>query len=112
MDGVWRTTPVGAIRRGRFKLLEYFEDGRRELYDLAADPAEETDLHAAEPEVAASLLAGRPLQFSRAGEVSTRIPDARRIETLAEVEATQILETMEAKYGDRVAAADGQPGAL
>ena len=38
------TTPVSAIRSGNWKLLEYFEDGRIELFNLAADPAEQTDL--------------------------------------------------------------------
>jgi arylsulfatase A len=44
------TTPVGSVRVGRWKLLEYFEDGRRELYDLIADPSEKTDLAAAQLE--------------------------------------------------------------
>ncbi|MHC5001679.1 MAG: sulfatase [Planctomycetota bacterium] len=55
--GWWRTTPCGAIRRGRWKLLEFFEDGRRELYDLAADPGETRDLVAMRPAVARSLHA-------------------------------------------------------
>ena len=49
------TTPVGAIRAGDWKLLEYFEDGRVELYDLAADPGEKRNLAAAEPARAAEL---------------------------------------------------------
>lgn len=60
----------------------------------------------AEREVANALLAGRPLQFTRAGEVSTRIPSATRIEALPEDEANLILEAMGAKYGERMAAAD------
>jgi len=42
------TSPVSAVRAGKWKLLEYFEDGRRELYDLEADPGEQTDLAAAQ----------------------------------------------------------------
>jgi uncharacterized sulfatase len=38
------TTPVSAIRAGDWKLLEYFEDGRRELFNLADDPQELRDL--------------------------------------------------------------------
>lgn len=38
------TTPVSAVRSGDWKLLEYFEDGRTELYNLAADPGETRDL--------------------------------------------------------------------
>ena len=36
--------PGGAVRVGRWKLLESFEDNRVELYDLAADPGEDHDL--------------------------------------------------------------------
>jgi hypothetical protein len=32
--------PSGAIRRGDWKLIEFFEDGRRELYNLREDPSE------------------------------------------------------------------------
>ena len=49
--GPWRTTPVGAVRAGRHKLLEFFEDGRLELYDLAADPGEARDLAADRPQL-------------------------------------------------------------
>lgn len=40
------TTPVSAIRAGDWKLLEYFEDGRRELFNLRDDPYETHDLAA------------------------------------------------------------------
>ena len=49
------TTPVSAIRSGDWKLLEYFEDSRVELYDLAGDLGETTDLAARNPEVASRL---------------------------------------------------------
>ncbi|QBG46947.1 hypothetical protein EGM51_05895 [Verrucomicrobia bacterium S94] len=39
-DEYFLTRPGSAVRMGRWKLHEYFEDGRIELYDLAADPAE------------------------------------------------------------------------
>jgi arylsulfatase A-like enzyme len=53
----WRTTPGGAIRDGDWKLIEYFEDGGLELYNLATDPSERTNLALSEPERAASMLA-------------------------------------------------------
>jgi arylsulfatase A len=49
------TTPVSAVRAGRWKLLEYLEDQRVELFDLAADPSEQNDLAAQEPERAREL---------------------------------------------------------
>ena len=50
--------PGGVIREGRFKLLQFFEDGRLELYDLAQDLAEHHNLASAQPERAAALLVG------------------------------------------------------
>jgi len=47
--------PGGAIREGTYKLLESFEDGRLELYDLQADPGEANDLAGAEPARAAAM---------------------------------------------------------
>lgn len=51
----WR--PGGAIRDGNYKLIEYFEDGAVELFDLAQDPGEERNLAAANPERARQLRA-------------------------------------------------------
>ena len=48
-DG-WRTTPAGAIRAGDFKLIEFFEDGRVELYNLQDDLSQKNDLAASQPE--------------------------------------------------------------
>ena len=52
----YTTTPVSAVRRGKWKLLEYFEDQRLELYDLEEDLGETTNLADSETEVAADLL--------------------------------------------------------
>ncbi|MCX7827209.1 MAG: sulfatase, partial [Verrucomicrobiae bacterium] len=49
------TTPASAVRAGDWKLLEYFEDGRLELYDLKNDPGETSDLAARLPQKAAEL---------------------------------------------------------
>ena len=38
------TSPVSAIRSGDWKLLEYYEDGRLELFNLADDPGEAANL--------------------------------------------------------------------
>ncbi len=60
----------------------------------------------AEPEVAEALLAGNPLQFTRAGSTSARTPDATEVDALSEDDATQVFEAMEEKYGGRMTAAD------
>jgi arylsulfatase A-like enzyme len=54
-DVPFRTTPAGAVRMGDYKLLEFFEDGRRELYNLADDIGEERNLVNQQPETAARL---------------------------------------------------------
>lgn len=53
--GRWRTTPAGAVRMGRYKLIEFFETGRVELYDLESDLGERHDLAAEMPERAREL---------------------------------------------------------
>lgn len=42
--------PASAIRDGAWKLIEFFEDGRLELYNLARNLSEQHDLAAEEPE--------------------------------------------------------------
>ena len=49
--------PAGAIRDGPWKLVEQFEDGSLELYDLAADIGETRNIAAADPGRAESMLA-------------------------------------------------------
>jgi arylsulfatase A len=46
---------AGAIRAGRYKLIEQYEDGRMELYDLSRDPGELHDRSADEPDRARML---------------------------------------------------------
>ncbi|MFM8336197.1 MAG: sulfatase, partial [Opitutaceae bacterium] len=41
--------PAAAVRRGDWKLIEWQEDNRVELFNLAADLGETTDLAAREP---------------------------------------------------------------
>jgi len=54
---MWRTTPVSLIQRGDWKLLEFLEDGRLELYNLNADLGEQTNLVEQEPDLARELHA-------------------------------------------------------
>jgi len=52
----WRATPCSVIRAGDWKLIEYFEDGEVELFNLANDRGEQHNLTADQPERAAQLL--------------------------------------------------------
>ena len=49
-------TPYSAVRDGDWRLVQFYEDERIELYNLAEDVGEERDLAAAMPEKAAELL--------------------------------------------------------
>lgn len=49
-DSLFRTRPGSVIRKGKWKLHEYFEDGEVELYDLESDVREQNDLSKANPE--------------------------------------------------------------
>jgi uncharacterized sulfatase len=49
------STPASALRRGDWKLIEFFEDNSLQLFNLRADPGEKTNLAAAEPARAKEL---------------------------------------------------------
>jgi arylsulfatase A-like enzyme len=54
-SGPFRTTPAAAARVGDFKLIEFFEMGTFELYDLRADIGEQINLVDSLPEAATRL---------------------------------------------------------
>ncbi len=51
----WRTTPAGSIRSGDWKLIEFFETGKLELYNLKDDLSETKDLSKEKPEITKEL---------------------------------------------------------
>ncbi len=56
-EDTWRTTPVGLIQAGDWKLMEFFEDGRLELYNLKDDIGEKNNLATKNPEKVKELHA-------------------------------------------------------
>jgi len=48
--GGWRTTPAGSVRSGDWKLIEFFETGKLELYNLRDDLGEKADLAGSMPD--------------------------------------------------------------
>lgn len=50
------STPASAIRHGAWKLIEYFENRKVELFNLQSDPGEQQDLASQQSEVAKDLL--------------------------------------------------------
>jgi arylsulfatase A len=49
--------PASAVRDSDWKLIEHLEDGRCELFNIASDPSEKTDVADKEPERVAALKA-------------------------------------------------------
>jgi arylsulfatase A-like enzyme len=50
-------TPGSSVRMGNYKLIEFFEDNRIELYDIEKDPGEKHDLSQEELELAQDMKA-------------------------------------------------------
>ncbi len=70
-------TPHSAIRAGNWRLVHFYEDGRDELYDLAADPGETTDLAVPQPAKAAGLRTTLDRWLTDVdGQMPTPNPDA------------------------------------
>lgn len=63
--------PAGAIRCGDFKLIEFFEDGKVELYNLKDDISEKNDIAKQNPTLAKTLL--KDLQRWRK-EINAQMP--------------------------------------
>lgn len=52
----WRATPCSVIRKGDWKLIQYFESGKIELFNLNKDLEEQRELSKSHPEKAEDLL--------------------------------------------------------
>ena len=80
-DRVWRTTPVSTIRRGDYKLLEFFEQDRLELYNLKQDLGEKHDLASQHPQLVAELHKQLSDWRSRTGALMARPKSADELAT-------------------------------
>ena len=65
-------TPGSSVRDGDWKLLEFFEDNRLELYNLRDDPGETQNLAVARPDIASRL---RAILHDWRIEVGAKIPE-------------------------------------
>ncbi|MCC5938384.1 MAG: sulfatase [Lunatimonas sp.] len=65
----WR--PGSALRKGKWKLIYYYESESRELFDLEADPRESTDLSSRMPDLANSM---QHRLFERLNESGAKFP--------------------------------------
>lgn len=64
--------PSSIIRLGDWKLIHYYEDGRKELYNLAADPGDRQNVAAGQPERLKEL---DEMLFSYLRKVGARFPE-------------------------------------
>ena len=64
-------SPNGAIRSGRYKLIEYYENGTVQLFDLENDIGEQNDLAESHPEIAQKL---KKLLHDWRDEVDAKMP--------------------------------------
>lgn len=92
-DPLFRSRPCSIIRRGDWKLHEYFEDGGIELYDLANDVGERRNLAKSMPEKAGELLAELRQWRQR---LDAPIPTERNPKYDAEAEAAAIKKLFQA----------------
>ncbi|MEO0333462.1 MAG: sulfatase-like hydrolase/transferase, partial [Bacteroidota bacterium] len=82
--------PSSIIRLGDWKLIHYWEDGNRELYNLKDDPQEATNVIEKNPEVAEQL--GQQLeQFLQETQANTPEPDPKYNEQLAQERQERIV---------------------
>ena len=65
-------TPCGAIRDGDWKLIEWYEDGRLELFDLQHDLSEQYNLEGLHPDKAEQLQAKLKAWRDRLGATMPR----------------------------------------
>lgn len=81
--GTWRTTPVGLVQAGEWKLMEFFEDGRLELYHLKEDIGEQKNLATEQPEKAKELHA-KMLAWREAVKAPMPTPNTPKAASTAE----------------------------
>ena len=61
--------PAGAVREGRWKLIEWYEDKRVELFDLESDIGENRDLAKGQPERVRAMRATLHRMLKETGAV-------------------------------------------
>ncbi len=86
-DPLFRTRPCSIIRLGKWKLHQYFEDGALELYNLAEDIGETTNL-AEERPAKTQMLLSRLKAWRR--QVKAPVPDEPNPDFDAEAERKAI----------------------
>lgn len=103
--------PSSIIRRGDWKLIHYWEDGRDELYELHADPAEQNDVAAEQGALVRELRDALDAWLAETGALIPA-PDPRFDPVAKARSQQQIRETLEPRLERQHAAyleADWKP---
>src|SRR4029453_9211548 len=79
-DRGWRTSPVGAIHAGDFKLMEFFETGAVELYNIRDDAGEMHNLAAQSPTKVKELQAKLAAWRTQVGAAMPTMKTAKEME--------------------------------
>ena len=87
--GVITVPPYGIVRDGDFKLIEYFEDGNRELYNLRHDLGERQNLVMANPSKTRELTEKLHLWRKAVGAQMPVLNNAAGINPIAEDEIVE-----------------------
>ncbi len=93
--------PSSTLRRGNMKLIHYWEDGSDELYDLAGDPYETSDIAAANPEVVRTMRAELDRMLAETGaKIPAKDPrfDPVKHEKWLETQRTKRLKALEKQH--------------
>jgi len=93
-DPLFRSRPVGVVRHGDWKLLEFFESGDLELYNLRDDIGEQHNLASSHPTEAGRL---HQIMKSWRQAVNAPVPRAANPAFDAEAEKAAIAKIMRAR---------------
>jgi len=96
-----RTPPVGIVRAGNFKLIEWFEDGRLELYNVVEDMGEKNNLVRSLPDKTSELKAKLAAWRKETGATvqSGKAPPAAPAATAPPVAPAPVVPAPAAKAG-------------
>lgn len=93
-DPLFRTRPGSSMRDGKWKLLEHFEDGELELYDLEQDAGERINLAKSHPEKTAEL---HQMMKQWRERINTSVPTEPNSEYDAAVEDKALKKSKQSK---------------